>query len=349
MRFFLVAVGLALAIAHLNAQPARAQSCMSNTLGSFTFTNCSNGTAFTTTQLGNMAFTHSSTGLDATTTRLGNSTYTNFSNGLSAASTQLDSFGYTYFSNGVTGTSTTIGPFTYTHYSDGASITTNSLGGLTNYTVNSPSYQVPTYTAPSYGAASYSTPSYVGVAPYTAPGYTAPASTAPSYGVASYNTPGSAGPSPISASTASAAGSVTSYSLVSFAGSVVGLQGTPHIWIIGDDGLLHWAGDTRALDGRAVRWSSRADLSLAQLRNLPRGNPWLSTGLLKDGDAIYLVKWETGAASPVLLHIRSIGDLELFGINASNYGAMVIDRMTWERRFGISAARLPRAELASTR
>ena len=30
-------------------------------------------------------------------------------------------------------------------------------------------------------------------------------------------------------------------------GTVIALQGTPHLWIAGDQGVLHWAGDTRAL------------------------------------------------------------------------------------------------------
>ena len=50
---------------------------------------------------------------------------------------------------------------------------------------------------------------------------------------------------------------------------------------------------------------------------------------------------------PQLLHIQSIGDVELFGINGSNYGNFVIDRPAWEARYGISAAGLQRGVLAS--
>ncbi len=128
-------------------------------------------------------------------------------------------------------------------------------------------------------------------------------------------------------------------------GAVVALQGTPHLWIADEQGVLHWAGDTRALAGKHVRWDNRIEVTLAQLQGLHRGDPWLSAGLLKDGDPIYLVKWETEWQQPQLLHIQSIADVELFGINGSNYGNFVLDVATWEQRFGISAAGLQRATL----
>ncbi len=128
-------------------------------------------------------------------------------------------------------------------------------------------------------------------------------------------------------------------------GAVVALQGTPHLWIADEQGVLHWAGDTRALAGKHVRWDNRIEVTLAQLQGLHRGDPWLSAGLLKDGDPIYLVKWETDWPQPRLLHIQSIADVELFGINGTNYGNFVLDRATWEQRYGISAASLPRATL----
>ena len=130
-------------------------------------------------------------------------------------------------------------------------------------------------------------------------------------------------------------------------GTVVALQGTPHLWFADEHGVLHWGGDTRALAGKHIAWSNRVEVSLDQLRTLPVGDPWLSAGLLKDGDPIYLVKWETEWELPQLLHIQSIGDVELFGINGSNYGNFVIDRPAWEARYGISAAGLQRGVLAS--
>jgi uncharacterized protein YkwD len=131
------------------------------------------------------------------------------------------------------------------------------------------------------------------------------------------------------------------------AGAVVSLQGTPHIWIADEDGVLHWGGDTRALEGKVIRWDQRTEVSLDQLKTFRRGDPWLSAGLLKSGDPIYLVKWETTDPSPKLLHIQSIADVELFGINGNNYGSFVVERARWEQRFGMSAAGLQRGELAS--
>ena len=130
-------------------------------------------------------------------------------------------------------------------------------------------------------------------------------------------------------------------------GAVVALQGTPHLWFADEQGVLHWGGDTRALSGKHIDWGNRVEVSLDSLRTLPVGDPWLTAGLLKDGDPIYLVKWETEWEVPQLLHIQSIKDVELFGINGSNYGNFVIEKTEWERRFGISAAGLQRSTLAA--
>ena len=130
-------------------------------------------------------------------------------------------------------------------------------------------------------------------------------------------------------------------------GSVVGLQGTPHLFVGDEQGVLHWAGDTRALTGRFVSWSSRTDVTLDTLKSLRRGDPYLSAGLVKLGDPIYLVKWESGESSPTLLHIQSIADVELFGIDSSNYGSFVLDKSAWEQRFGMSTDTLARGELTA--
>jgi hypothetical protein len=134
-------------------------------------------------------------------------------------------------------------------------------------------------------------------------------------------------------------------------GAVVGLSGTPHLFIADEQGLLHWAGDTRALVGRPVDWGNRADLSAAELQAIPRGDPWLSAGLVKSGDPIYLVKWETDQERPTLFHIQTIADVELFGLNAANYGRLVLDAPAWEREYGaalgITIDSLARQELPS--
>ena len=129
--------------------------------------------------------------------------------------------------------------------------------------------------------------------------------------------------------------------------AVVALAGTPHLWIAGEDGLFHWAGDTRALAGRTVDWGSRREVGLDELRRLRRGSPWLSAGLLKSGDPIYFVKWESEWPAPQLLHIQSIADVELFGIDAANYGALVLDEAAWRGRFGIDPATLVKGTLAA--
>ena len=131
-------------------------------------------------------------------------------------------------------------------------------------------------------------------------------------------------------------------------GTVVELQGTPHLWFADKQGILHWGGDTRALTGRHINWKNRTEVSVNQLRTLPIGDPWLSAGLLKDGDLIHLVKWESDWPQPQLLQIRSIDDVELFGINGSNYGRFALDRTAWEQRFGIASAGLRRSKLART-
>ena len=115
-------------------------------------------------------------------------------------------------------------------------------------------------------------------------------------------------------------------------GAVVGLQGTPHLWIADEEGILHWGGDTRALRTRFVDWSTRIEVSLDTLKTLTRGDPYLTAGLLKDGEPIYLVKWETEEVVPRLLHIQCIPDVELFGIQTDNYLRFVIDRPDWEAR-----------------
>jgi len=130
-------------------------------------------------------------------------------------------------------------------------------------------------------------------------------------------------------------------------GTVVSLEGTPHLWIADEEGTLHWGGDTRALADRFVNWGDRRLMSLAQLRAFRMGDPWLSAGLLKMDDPIYLVKWEVDQERPTLLHVQSIQDVETFGINGSNYGSFVLDRGSWEARFGMNASGLVRGTLAA--
>jgi hypothetical protein len=130
-------------------------------------------------------------------------------------------------------------------------------------------------------------------------------------------------------------------------GTVATLQGTSHLWVVGEDGALHWAGDTRGLAGHYVNWASRREVSLSELRATRRGDPWLSAGLVKIGDAIYFPKWEADAPRPTLLHVQSIADVELFGISGANYGALVLDQRAWEQRYGFPVSELARGVLAA--
>ena len=125
-------------------------------------------------------------------------------------------------------------------------------------------------------------------------------------------------------------------------GGFVALRGTPHLWFAGADGKIHWGGDTRALSDRHILWSHRREVDYYELLSLPIGDPWLSAGLLKDGDPIYLVKWETDWELPKLLHIQSIKDVEAFGINGSNYGHFVLDKEQWQNKYQLSADALER-------
>jgi hypothetical protein len=125
----------------------------------------------------------------------------------------------------------------------------------------------------------------------------------------------------------------------------VSLQGTPHLWIADANGALHLAGDTRALADKTVDWGTRVTATLADIRSTPLGAPYLSAALVKVGDAIYTPNWETGEAAPTLLHIQSIQDLQLFGVDAANYGSTVLSQADWEQRYGFKVADLQKGEL----
>jgi hypothetical protein len=131
-------------------------------------------------------------------------------------------------------------------------------------------------------------------------------------------------------------------------GAVVQLVLTPHLWIADEQGVLHWGGDTRALGGHYIDWDTRTELSIPTLTVQQRGDPWLTMGLLKIGDPIYLVKWETEEPAPTLWHIQCIRDVELFGINEKNYGNFVLDKLSWERRYGMTADGLAQKKLATS-
>lgn len=45
-------------------------------------------------------------------------------------------------------------------------------------------------------------------------------------------------------------------------------------------------------------------------------------------------------------YVQSVDDLALLGVNASNYGALVLDKPAWEQRFGMAVDAMERAELS---
>ena len=128
-------------------------------------------------------------------------------------------------------------------------------------------------------------------------------------------------------------------------GQVLALANTSQLFVTDDQGAAHFAGDTRALAGRPIDWGARSEVSLAELRVMPRSDPWLTAGLVRVGDAIYLPEWDGAAAVPTLRHVQSPDDLALLGINGANYYRLVLDQAAWERQYGLQVSRLPVAEL----
>jgi hypothetical protein len=131
-------------------------------------------------------------------------------------------------------------------------------------------------------------------------------------------------------------------------GAVVSLKGTPHLWFADERGTLHWASDTRALSTRGPISNTRSEVTLEQLRTLPLGDPWLSTGLVKLGEPIYVVKWDTADTAPTLLHVQSLADLQTIGVTGAIFSSQVLDKAAWESKYGMSVDPLRRGELPST-
>jgi hypothetical protein len=104
-------------------------------------------------------------------------------------------------------------------------------------------------------------------------------------------------------------------------------------------------GDPQALQGRRVDWGSRVEVVPEQLAALPLGEPWLSAGMVELERAVYVPTAQGSAPEPVLLRVQSIADLQLFGVNAQNYGAVVLAPLQWEQRYPFRLDRLSRGNL----
>jgi hypothetical protein len=134
-------------------------------------------------------------------------------------------------------------------------------------------------------------------------------------------------------------------------GTVVTLNGLPYLWVADDADVLHWVGDTRALLNVSLNWGEQRTLTREQMIELARarriGAPTLSAGLVRLGDAIYLVRWEVDQLSPTLMRVAEPGDLDVFGVSGENYGATVMDSSAWQQRFGVPPDTLTKGSLAS--
>jgi hypothetical protein len=119
-------------------------------------------------------------------------------------------------------------------------------------------------------------------------------------------------------------------------GEILSLEQTPHLWAVDAAGTAHLASDPFALAAHATAGAPRTAVSLDELRQMPRGEPYLSMALVKLGDFVYLPQEQTPGTAPVLRLIKSVDDLSLLGIGADNYGRLVLDRAAWEARYGFN-------------
>src|SRR5262245_16533684 len=119
-------------------------------------------------------------------------------------------------------------------------------------------------------------------------------------------------------------------------GEILSLEQTPHLWTVDAAGTAHLASDPFALAEHAVAGAPRLEVSLDELRQMPRGEPYLSMALVKIGNFIYLPQEQTPGSAPVLRLIKSVDDLSLMGVDAGNYGRIVLDRPDWEARYGFN-------------
>jgi hypothetical protein len=129
-------------------------------------------------------------------------------------------------------------------------------------------------------------------------------------------------------------------------GEVVALENTPHIFVRDANGALHLVSDARALAGQNVDWLTRKDVSIDDLRQLNRGEPFLSLALVRIGDAIYLPQAPLDGGAPVLRLVKSPADLSLLGVSGENYGRIVLEQAAWEARYGLSTSALQVEDLS---
>jgi len=133
-------------------------------------------------------------------------------------------------------------------------------------------------------------------------------------------------------------------------GSLIALQDSPHRWIVHDDASLSWVGDTRALAQLADQGydlSSPIGVTLDTLKTQQIGDPILSTGMLREGSSLYLVKWEEADSAPRLLRIGCLPAFALFGITPQSSSNLAMDSSQWEASYGFQVSELQRGDLES--
>jgi hypothetical protein len=109
-------------------------------------------------------------------------------------------------------------------------------------------------------------------------------------------------------------------------GTLVSLQGTPHVWVADQQGALHWVGD---LNGMVRHLAEERDAAsptldpsdfvieavqhyfdiipawtLEQLRAATPAEPWLTYEFVRLDGSIYLVRREIGRRGPLLLRVQ---------------------------------------------
>jgi len=128
-------------------------------------------------------------------------------------------------------------------------------------------------------------------------------------------------------------------------GEVIALENTHHLFIADEAGALHLAADPKALAGQPVDWFARKDISLSDLRQFQRGDPFLSLALVRIGEAVYLPQARAAGGAPVLRLVKP-ADLPVIGVTPEDFGRLVLEQGAWEARYGLRTSDLPMEDLS---
>ena len=127
--------------------------------------------------------------------------------------------------------------------------------------------------------------------------------------------------------------------------------GTPHTWLMDDQGVLHWVGDSIALARTlypAREYTLDEPLDPQTQRSLagpiaihysdvlatPRGAPLLSTSFVRGGGGeVYYPRWDALGGDPVMLRVTRPEDLEVLGVEPTRAGGQVVPSQDWEAQY----------------